>query len=197
MDSNYDTSGMERFVDNNAENTSQAVATACPEEVPLPEALPEDNQILEEQNHADYGLGFRPDESGGSNSIEHGAVMEPLYLQAPDETADVVTDAEGVQPKLLYDKEEFRELIVTGENGSKLQIVFDYPQNFVYSCGRKGDKLYLLVARREASGGYEHQLLLFDFEERRVDTEAVLQRETALVKWISLQDKNLSYECEN
>ncbi|MGN0505614.1 MAG: hypothetical protein ACI4FZ_03580 [Lachnospiraceae bacterium] len=192
MEGSYDTSGMESFSDNNKEKTSQAVETACPEEVPLPEtdqALNEQNKVDEENSYGYSG--------SGSNSIENGLAIEPLCIQAFGETVNVVTDAEGIEPQLLYDGEEFRELIVTGENGAGLQIVFDYPQNFVYSCGRKGDKLYLLVTRRIASDCYEHQLLLFDFAESRAETEAVVQKEKTLLKWISLQDETLSYECEN
>lgn len=126
-----------------------------------------------------------------------------LLLQKPEgeenlggvEQSGLLTAETGTVPQLLYEDKAFLTVEMAGAEGVTLQIVFDEPQNFLYSCGREGERFYLLAARETAAGRYEQRLLLFDWEEGKTKTWELDGEEDGLVSWISLRDGELFYEC--
>ena len=128
-------------------------------------------------------------------SAASGKEETMLVLSQAEKISGTLTSEEGVEPQLLYEDKAFLALKMTGAGGETLQIVFDDPQDFLYSCGKEGECFYLLATRRTASGGYEHQLLLLDFEANQAEALELPKEREGLVSWISLQDGTVFYEC--
>lgn len=128
-------------------------------------------------------------------SAASGKEETMLVLSEPEKISGSLTSEEGVEPQLLYEDKAFLMLKMTGVSEETLQIVFDDPQDFLYSCGREGERFYLLATRKTASGGYEHRLLLLDFEANQAEALELPKERDGLVSWISLQDGTVFYEC--
>lgn len=107
-----------------------------------------------------------------------------------------LAEGTGIKPQLLYEGRACSALKIINKNEEALQIVFDYPQDFLYACGREDRCFYLLATRKLPSGGYEHQLLSFDFAVGEVKTVLLPEETAGLIGWISLQDGSVAYEYE-
>lgn len=136
------------------------------------------------------------DASGEEEDMAVLSEAEEYLLQKEEEPSGFLTGGMGIKPQLLYGTAACSALKIIRANKEALQIVFDYPQDFLYVCGREGECFYLLVTRRMPSGSYGHQLLSFDFEAKSAEALALPEETDGLLAWISLQDGKVAYECE-
>lgn len=119
------------------------------------------------------------------------------YLLKEEETSfGSLTESTGIKPWLFCEGSSYSALKIIRANDEALQIVFDYPQDFLYACGREDGCFYLLATRRVPSGDYGHQLLFFDFEAGKVTALPLAEETAGLLSRISLWDGTIAYECE-
>lgn len=130
-------------------------------------------------------------ERGGRVLLLQETGQQPL-LTAAGELPSLTAEG-GIEPQLFYEG-ECSALMLKEKDGEILEILFDYPQNFVYSCGREGKLFYLLVTRRMPSGGYGHLLLLLDFAKGTAEAKPLPHETDGFLTWISWQDGSLSYQ---
>lgn len=136
------------------------------------------------------------DQSGKEEIMAVLSETEEYLLKKEEEPSGLLMGSIGIKPQLFYENPACSALKIIRSGKGTLQIVFDYPQDFLYSCGREEECLYLLATRKMPSGGYEHQLLLFDFEAGSAEALPLSEETDSLLAWISLQDGNVAYECE-
>ena len=122
--------------------------------------------------------------------------VEEFLLDEEEGLIGSLTESAGIKPRQFYGSQPYSALKAVNIENEALQIVFDYPQDFLYACGREDGCFYLLATRRMPSGGYVHQLLSFDFVAGEVKTMFLPEETAGLISWISLQDGNIAYECE-
>lgn len=214
-----DGAGMQESEENNSNFYSKGDmdldSINSPNSAGYPEAVPTKAEDSADADHSNMNNAQPSDNSGdGCNasvpfltaetylSAVSGKEEVMLLLQKPEgqavlggvEQSGCFTAEEGTEPWLLYEDKAFLAVQMEGADEEVLQIVFDEPQNFLYSCGREGECFYLLATRKTAEGSYEHQLLLFDWEANQTKTWELPGEGNGLVSWISLQDGELFYK---